>query len=61
MFKIDQIQYNTHTGIDGHVTSTVEWGVDLWHMQPQALISGFYISVFSILNSIDPLASVSNL
>jgi hypothetical protein len=28
---------------------------------PQAPPSGFYISVFSILNPVDPLASVSNL
>ena len=28
---------------------------------PQASPSGFYISVFSILNPVDPLASVSNL
>ena len=31
------------------------------HLQkPQAPPSGFYISVFGILNPVDPLASVSN-
>ena len=38
-----------------------QWDLQSSDTNPQASPSGFYISVFSILNPIDPLASVSNL